>query len=326
MAFLPLRPPPIVRQPNHTRSVTCEHRDCRKSSTLPPIFSAAVAAVVSFPLLSGERGGDPPSYGKIAPTVLTAAVATSLWLRRKKTSRTLIPRSQSDTSTTENRLDNERQNTVQDESKRSPGFYDGSREEWSVLEGRTASTFPSGTREEQLAVGMDTTSLFSHMRAEFNAVPLNEQEGSPSQGPYSSDSQKKRHSKSGRSIVSDIPERENNQQSFLQHPASISGPDVVRWFLRAPVFILTDVIVPVAQVSSILWFDCKQWILGKKNREEQLYFIEDSQQAQDEFDSVQNWEELDVDLTEEERQLRNIQNNVQAVVVYAQKALRNLIK
>ncbi|KAI0559173.1 hypothetical protein FGB62_165g02 [Gracilaria domingensis] len=355
MAFHSLPPPLVKKRCSHAFPVTCSRRDYRRSS-IPPLFSAAVAVAISLPLVTGEREGPQPSYRKLAPVAATAVVATSLMLkRRQESSRAVVPKQSPHMESIETPLHGDRQNTALGSGRTNSSIYNGSREDWSTSEppydpshtsrGSTDS-YPGHSYFDaknpaldgidnneamggQPAVGMDTTSLFSHMRAEFDSEPSKDREDSEPQGCSSHQGGEDRHQSLVRPPVSNLPGRDKSGISGLQHPSSISAADVLRWILRAPVFILSDIVVPIAQVSSIMWYDGKQWILGLRNQEEKLYFIDDTQPSEQGFNSFDNnsetpwdWDDMDVELTDEERLLNEIQSNMRTAVGHAYGTVR----
>ncbi|KAI0557006.1 hypothetical protein FGB62_359g06 [Gracilaria domingensis] len=311
MAFHSLPPPLVKNRSSHAFPVTCSHRDYRRSS-IPPLFLAAVVVAISLPLVTGERVGAQLSYRKLALVAARDVVPTSLML---KTSSRVIPCCCTQSITTYGKhqnstawrptkysawLSSEPPYDPSHSSRGSTDSYPGH----SYFDARNPALDGIDNKEAmggQPANGMDTTSLFSHMRAEFDSEPSKDREDSEPQGCSSHQGGEDRHQSLVRPPVSNLPGRDKSGISGLQHPSSISAADVLRW----------------------------QWILGLRNQEGKLYFIDDTQPSAQGFNSFDNnseapcdWDGMDVELTDEERLLNEIQSNMRTAVGHAYGTVR----
>lgn len=182
----------------------------------------------------------------------------------------------------------------------------------------------------------DTKDLFRHMRTEFESVEV--------ETPVEEDWEKR-----NAEVIHD--DTMNNTQDVSQKrrssavyktpqkrrdmPTRTSSSSIMRWFMRIPVYILSEVIIPVVDVGSLLWYDVKLNLLERiDNTDGNTFFAEDTgdddvdHKVHDETTSVDrdDWRDTESDLSIEERQLLEVQRAAQNAVNGLGQTVKNLMR
>ncbi|PXF42415.1 hypothetical protein BWQ96_07856 [Gracilariopsis chorda] len=357
---------PVRQQPFfHTRPSACLRANEAPRSAAPSVLSAIAAALLAVPLFTSHQARNHPQYRKLAPSAAVTAVAASLLLRpRRRSARRSTRYSSREVSSDKHTL------TLKDnlaEPQTGNGLFTTSKQAWDESKQALANDFssdaPQGSAAEaassssstysisyrnrtrtegngvegnirsQPAVPMDTSSVFEHMRAEFVSESEPAVEGVPSKPATFTDDQKDNTDDTGQHASNAYArDHHRSKTSPAPHPTLISTADIMKWFISIPVFLLSEVVVPIVQVSSFLWYDCKQRILGLQNQEERRFFLENIEQSaySSYSERAQNetiWELDDIDedrLTDEERQIMEIQRTATTAYKQVSSTVRGL--
>lgn len=339
--------------------------DAQRSAT-PSVLSAMAAAVLVVPLFASPEARNHAQYRKFAPSTAAVAVVASLLLRPRRSAR---GRSTQHSSRDVNGGKNV--STLKHKLAQLPtgnGLYTGSNQAWKESKQALANDFSSNAPQSsttgaaspssstyslsyrkrnrtegngveegsrnQPAVPMDTSSVFAHMRAEFVSESQSTAERISSTPADFTDDQEGEANDIGKTASNAYAQDQHSSQNVVEpHPTLISTADIVKWFVRIPVMLLSEVVVPVVQVSSILWYDCKQHILGLQNQEERRFFLEHIEQGVNSShpERVHNetlWDLDDIDedrLTDEERQIMEVQRSATTAYKHLSSTVRKII-
>lgn len=92
----------------------------------------------------------------------------------------------------------------------------------------------------------------------------------------------------------------------------LSSKDLVKKFLGVPGYLLRELIVPISEVGSVLWYDMKMSVIDGLSGERR-YFVDDGADCSTEYDQAEeNAVDMETDeeqLSVEERQIREVQES-----------------
>lgn len=109
-------------------------------------------------------------------------------------------------------------------------------------------------------------------------------------------------------------------------PRPISSAKLMRHFVRAPTWVISEILLPAVDVVALVWFDLKVWLLripGRQLQGEDRYFLPALKQKRI------HAEEEDVsfdELSEEEKQIEQIQATAKKAVKGIEGTVRKIFK
>lgn len=122
--------------------------------------------------------------------------------------------------------------------------------------------------------------------------------------------------------VSDGADRDFEDETLPPRP--VSAATLVRQVVRAPMWVLAEVVLPMADIVALVWYDFKVWLLGLSERRSRegvdRYFLPKLKMKRGAVDE----EEAEQGLSQEEKQIRQVQTAAKKVVDGVEGTVRKL--
>lgn len=110
-------------------------------------------------------------------------------------------------------------------------------------------------------------------------------------------------------------------------PRPLSTTSLIKALVRAPVWFLSDIVLPVADVVSLIWYDFKVWVLGWRERRSRKgpdkYFLPEV--TGNMMSSIDDNNIEEDELSEEERQVMQVQRMGRRVIGGVQGTVKRLL-
>lgn len=219
-------------------------------------------------------------------------------------------------------------------------LFEASRKEWEAQENSEGEQDSSGiysysfrrsrkrTQEGHSGNETDARGIFGYMREEFERESVEEESGRAEDWRVNEDAweweeeEDEAEQRTAHKEQQNVNKKANAFEEKL--PGAVSVTVLLRTLARVPMWLIREVVVPIADGVALAWYDAKVLILarGKRGRERYL-FAELKGRASNE---EEGWEAGGEVLTEEEQQIREVRRAAKTVVRGLQGGVRRLLR
>ncbi|CDF34088.1 unnamed protein product [Chondrus crispus] len=183
----------------------------------------------------------------------------------------------------------------------------------------------------------DMRAAFGHMRGEFITTPESDKAGREQfastrtraddwEDAWEEDSEEVDYARRGTSP--DIQSGTTHETEERQ-PMPISSAKLIQQLVRAPMWVLSEVVLPVADTVALVWFDLKVWLLQIPERHSRQgkdrYFLPALKRRRS-YAREADDDRPSHELTEEEMQIKQLQTMTKKVVKGMEGTVRNIFK